>query len=44
MASLNYTSIEVKMGFFLTFSLALFVAMLFMFGRVDPFWRDRQER
>lgn len=43
MASLNYTSIEVKMGFFLTFSLALFVAMLFMFGRVDPFWRDRQE-
>jgi hypothetical protein len=43
MPSLNYTSVEVKMGFFLTFSLALFVAMLFLFGRVAPVWRARQE-
>lgn len=31
------------MGFFLTFSLALFVAMLFTFGRIAPVWRERQE-
>lgn len=43
MGSLNYSSIEVKMGFFLTFSLALFVAMLFTFGRIARPWRERQE-
>src|SRR5579862_790557 len=43
MGALNYSSVEVKMGFFLTFSLALFVAMLFTFGRIAPVWRARQE-
>ena len=42
--ALNYNSREVKMGLFLTFCFALFVAMVFTFGlgRISSFWRPRE--
>src|SRR5438067_54302 len=46
MAGLNYTRIEVKMGFFVAFCGSLFIAMLFSFGHVGalgPFWKQRQQ-
>lgn len=39
----GYTSAEVKAGVFLTFCLALFVAMLFVYGKAARIWRGRQE-
>lgn len=43
MASRIYSSVEVKVGIFLAFSLALFVAMLASYGRLAPVWRGRTE-
>jgi hypothetical protein len=42
--ALNYNSSEVRMGLFLSFCFALFVAMIFTFGlgRVSSFWRPRE--
>jgi hypothetical protein len=34
---------EIKVGLFLTFSLGLFVALLFVYGRVTREWRGRRE-
>jgi ABC-type transporter Mla subunit MlaD len=39
----QYSHAEVKAGLFLAFCLALFTGMLFVYGRVSRFWRDRQE-
>jgi len=39
----RYSNAEVKAGIFLTLGLALFIAMLFTFGRLSPFFRARQE-
>ena len=39
----GYSSSEVKAGIFLTFCLALFVAMLFVYGKAARIWRGRQE-
>lgn len=38
-----YSSTEVKAGVFLTFCLALFVAMLFLYGKANRIWRGREE-
>ena len=43
MASLNYSSVEIRVGFFVAFCVALFVAMLVTYGKVAPVWRGRQE-
>lgn len=43
MASLNYSSIEVRVGFFLAFCFALFISMLVTYGKISPMWRGRQE-
>ncbi|HEY3322246.1 MAG TPA: MlaD family protein [Planctomycetota bacterium] len=39
----GYSNAEVKAGVFLTLALALFVAMLFVYGKVARAWRGRQE-
>jgi ABC-type transporter Mla subunit MlaD len=39
----GYSSAEVKAGFFLALCLALFVAMLFIYGKVARAWRGKQE-
>jgi len=39
----GYTSVEVKAGLFLTFSLAIFLAMLFVYGKAARIWKGRQE-
>ena len=39
----GYSSAEVKAGVFLTLSMAVFVAMLFAYGKVARVWRGRQE-
>ncbi|MCY3023680.1 MAG: MlaD family protein [Planctomycetota bacterium] len=39
----SYSSVEVKVGFFAAFCLALFVAMAVTYGKVAPVWRGRQE-
>jgi ABC-type transporter Mla subunit MlaD len=39
----GYSSAEVKAGFFLALCLALFVAMLFIYGKVARTWRGKQE-
>lgn len=39
----GYSNAEVKAGVFLTMSLALFVAMLFIYGKVARVWKGRQE-
>src|SRR5207237_7469767 len=41
--STGYSNAEVKAGVFLTFCLAMFVAMLFSYGKVASLWRGRQE-
>jgi len=41
--SSGYTTAEVKAGLFLTFCLALFVAMLFVYGKAARIWRGRLE-
>src|SRR6185369_12014489 len=38
-----YSNAEVKAGVFLTICLALFVAMLFIYGKVARVWRGREE-
>lgn len=38
-----YSHIEVKLGMFVAFCLALFVSMLITYGKVSPFWRARRE-
>ena len=38
----GYSSAEVKAGLFLTFCLALFVAMLFVYGKAARLWRGRR--
>jgi len=43
MASRIYSSVEVKVGLFLAFSLALFISMLASYGRLAPVWRGRTE-
>lgn len=43
MASLRYSSVEVKVGIFVAFCGALFVAMLATYGRLVPVWRGRQQ-
>jgi ABC-type transporter Mla subunit MlaD len=43
MAKLGYSSAEVKAGLFLTFCLALFVSMLFFYGKASRMWRGREE-
>src|SRR3990172_9242826 len=37
------TTVEVKAGLFLTFCIGLFVAMLFVYGKLSRSWRGRQE-
>lgn len=39
----GYSNAEVKAGVFLTFAMALFVAMLFIYGKVARVWRGHQE-
>jgi ABC-type transporter Mla subunit MlaD len=39
----GYSNAEVKAGFFLALCLALFVAMLFVYGKVARGWRGKQE-
>ena len=39
----GYSNAEVKAGVFLAFCLALFVAMLFIYGKVARVMRGRQE-
>ncbi len=39
----GYSNAEVKAGLFLAICLAVFVAMLFIYGRVSRGWRGRQE-
>ncbi|MCY3023679.1 MAG: MlaD family protein [Planctomycetota bacterium] len=39
----GYSNAEVKAGVFLTICLAMFVAMLFIYGKVARVWRGRQE-
>lgn len=39
----GYSNAEVKAGVFLTICLAVFVAMLFIYGKVARVWRGRQE-
>ena len=39
----GYSSAEVKAGVFLTLCMAVFVAMLFIYGKVARVWRGRQE-
>lgn len=39
----GYTSVEVKAGLFLTFGLAIFLAMLFVYGKASRLWKGRQE-
>ena len=43
MAKSGYSGAEVKAGLFLTFCLALFVAMLFVYGKASRMWRGREE-
>lgn len=43
MAKSGYSNAEVKAGIFLTFCLALFVAMLFVYGKASRMWRGREE-
>ena len=43
MPSSRYSSVEVWVGVFAAFCMALFVAMLVLYGRVVPLWRGRQE-
>lgn len=43
MVKTGYSSAEVKAGLFLTFCLALFVAMLLFYGRASRMWRGREE-
>ncbi|MCZ7645117.1 MAG: MlaD family protein [Planctomycetota bacterium] len=38
-----YTSAEVKAGLVLTFCLALFVSMLFIYGKASRLWKGREE-
>jgi phospholipid/cholesterol/gamma-HCH transport system substrate-binding protein len=42
-AKSGYTSAEVKAGVFLTFCIAIFVAMLFVYGKASRAWRGREE-
>src|SRR5579872_7393141 len=42
-SSTVYSNAEVKAGVFLTICLALFVAMLFIYGKVARVWRGREE-
>ena len=39
----GYTSAEVKAGLFLTFSLGIFMAMLFVYGKAARIWKGRQD-
>lgn len=39
----KYSEAELQAGIFLIFCLALFVAMLIVYGKVSRFWRDRQQ-
>ncbi|MBE7467079.1 MAG: MCE family protein [Planctomycetes bacterium] len=39
----GYSSAEVKAGLILTFCLALFVSMLFIYGKASRIWKGRQE-
>jgi len=39
----GYSNAEVKAGVFLTICLAMFVAMLFIYGKVARVWRGRQD-
>jgi ABC-type transporter Mla subunit MlaD len=39
----GYSNAEVKAGVFLTVSLALFISMLFIYGKVARLWRGRQD-
>ena len=39
---IRYSNAEVKAGIFLTLGLALFIALLFIFGKMSPLWRARQ--
>jgi len=39
----RYSSVEVKVGLFAAFCMALFVAMLVLYGRAVPLWRGHQE-
>jgi ABC-type transporter Mla subunit MlaD len=43
MVKTGYSSAEVKAGLFLTFCLALFVAMLLFYGKASRMWRGREE-
>ena len=43
MANSGYSHAEVKAGLFLTFSLAILVAMLFIYGKASRMWRGREE-
>jgi ABC-type transporter Mla subunit MlaD len=42
-ANSGYSHAEVKAGLFLTFSLAILVAMLFIYGKASRMWRGREE-
>jgi ABC-type transporter Mla subunit MlaD len=42
-AKTGYSGAEVKAGLFLTFCLALFIAMLFIYGKASRAWRGREE-
>ena len=38
-----YSHVEMKLGMFVAFCLALFVSMLITYGKISPFWRARRE-
>src|SRR5258706_10884747 len=39
----RFSNAEIKAGVFLTFCMALFIAMLFVLGKFGRVWRGRQE-